>query len=183
MNAGPLLRILEKNPPEMLTELNAELKINLGTSHYRRLSEEQLAQRHFAVTQGLAHWLTTRDESVLQKTGEDLGKRRFAEGIPLGQVVLALILVEKYLWIFLESYAAPMDEAIRQAVVEFFQKDAYYTAKGYQESLAVSNRLARRHMVPEPGPTVAVTPAKNEPSKDYPDMQISRGGQVGEHGG
>ena len=131
MNAGPLLRIIEEKPPQLLAELTAELKTNLGTSHYRRLNQEELAQRHAAVAQGLAQWLTSRDEAALRKNGEDLGRRRFAEGIPLGQVVLALILVEKYLWKFLGSSAETLDESVRQAVTEFFQKDTYYTAKGY----------------------------------------------------
>ena len=183
MNTGPLVKVIEKQPPELINALNAELQSNLGTSYYRRLSEEELLRRHSAVYAGLAQWLSSRDETALQKSGEDLGKRRFAEGIPLGQVVLTLILVEKHLWEFLDSSAEHVDPDVRRAGTEFFQKDAYFTARGYEESLAVSNRLAQAAPEHVSQVRAPMPPPKKEAAKAEPDLEISRGGQVGELGG
>ena len=180
MNAAALVREIEEQSQQLIGGQTIELKTNLGTSHYRRLSDEEVFQRISIVFQHLAEWLISRDESALRREGEALGKKRFAEGVPLGQVVLALILNEKYLWNLPGISAQQVDKDIRGAVTEFFQRHAYYTAKGYEVELAESNRLAKRAAVPQPA---AETPAKKAPDKAEADMEISRGGQVGELGG
>ncbi len=175
MNAAAVARVIEGKPRLLIDQLNVELKRNLGTSHYHRLSEEQLSQRHSHIFDGLAAWLTTKENATLQKNGEDLGNRRFREGTPLGQVVLVLILVEKHLGTFLDA-SAPVEPDVRNAVTEFFQKFAYYTAKGYEAALAVSNRMASR-----PAMQAGAEPPRKEAAKSVEkDMEISRGGQVGE---
>ncbi|MBI2817737.1 MAG: hypothetical protein HYX72_12440 [Acidobacteria bacterium] len=177
MNAAALAKVIQGNPCQLLDELNAELRSNLGTSHYHRLTEEELIKRHAATFQSLSEWLANRDVAVLRKNGEDLGRRRFREATPLGQVILVLILVEKHLCTFLDG-SHQVDPEARDAVTEFFQKFAYYTAKGYESELAASNTSVRR-----------VAPGRDEfLKKDAAksaerDMEISRGGQVGEHGG
>lgn len=176
MNAAAVVNVIQGSPAQLIDELNAELRSNLGTSHYHRLSEEELSKRHSLIFQGLTEWLANRDVAALRINGEDLGKRRFKEGTPLGQVVLVLILVEKHLCNFLnESHQADSD--VREAITEFFQKFAYFTAKGYEIELAASNRSAKR---PVAGQEV---PKKDAAKAAERDMEISRGGQVGEHGG
>jgi hypothetical protein len=183
MDAAAMAQIIESKPAELIEGLNAELKGNLGTSHYHRLSEDELVRRHSHIFDGLACWLRNSDESALQKSGESLGERRFREGTPLGQVVLVLILVERQLVDYFNASPKDIPQDVRRAVTGFFQKYAYYTAKGYEASLAVSNRLARSGKtaeiaVPEERP---VKPAGTVSGEG--DMEISRGGQVGEFGG
>ena len=179
MNASALVREIEEQSQQLIGGQTVELKTNLGTSHYRRLTDDEVFQRISTVFRHLSEWLISRDESALRREAEALGKKRFAEGVPLGQVVLALILNEKYLWNLPGISAQQVDKDVRGAVTEFFQRHAYYTAKGYEVELAESNRLAKRAGVTQP----AEAPAKKDPSKKESDMEISRGGQVGEFGG
>lgn len=181
MDSGELIQVIQQEARPLVEGLYAELRSNLGTSHYHRLSNEELFRRGQAVYQHLAEWLASRDESQTLRSGEDLGKRRFAEGIPLGQVVLALILEEKHLWDYLNRSGSTADENLRRSVTEFFQKTIYSTARGYEESLAESNQRARRGIVP-PRPAEKAAP-KAEPAQGEPELEISRGGQVGELGG
>jgi len=177
MNSADLIRVIEQDPRPLVESLYGELRTNLGTSHYHRLSNEELFRRGQAIYQHLVGWLGLRDESAIRRAGEDLGKQRFAEGIPLGQVVLALILEEKHLWEFGATASAP-EEGLRLEVAEFFGRIIYSTAHGYEEALAESSRRSRRAAVPQApvGPT-------SQPAQEKPDMQISRGGEVGEFGG
>ena len=177
MNAAAVSRLIQGNPGQLIDELNAELRSNLGTSHYHRLSEDELIKRHAAIFQSLSEWLANRDIAVLRKNGEDLGRRRFKEATPLGQVILVLILVEKHLCSFLNG-SHYIDSEARDAVTEFFQKFTYYTAKGYESELAASSSPGTRG-VPCPDEIPKKDPAKSVER----DMEISRGGQVGEHGG
>ena len=98
---------------------------------------------------------------------------------------LTLILIEKHLWAGLDASAQHVEEDLRGAVTEYFQRATYYTAKGYEAALAVNNRVSRRTAAAQP---VSESPAlkpppKMEPAKGEPDLEISRGGQVGELGG
>jgi hypothetical protein len=185
MNAAALVQEIEGKFQQLLRDMTAELKSNLGTSHYRRLSEEEVFRRASVVFEHMNQWLITRDESALRREGEALGKRRFTEGVPLGQVVLALILNEKYLWNLLGERAQQIEKDVRGAVTEFFQRHTYYTAKGYEVALAESNRLAKRaaEALPPPEAAAPKPPSPKEPAKGESDMEISRGGQVGEFGG
>jgi len=187
MDSGGVVRTIGENPRELINQLNGELKTNLGTSHYHRLSDEELIRRHSHVFRILTQWLLSRDEAELLKNGEDLGNRRFHEGTPLGQVVLVLILVEKIFLKYMENSGQPLDGETRRNVEEFFQKAVYYTAKGYEVALAVSNRMTKRATADQM-PDATATPdlrtgkAPARVTKEG-DMEISRGGQVGEFGG
>ena len=186
MKAAAVAKTIAEKSRELISELNADLKTNLGTSHYHRLSDEELLRRGTAVFQGLTQWLDTQEESALQKYGEDLGKHRFTEGIPLGQVVLAFILIEKHIWAFLDASAETVEADVRRDITECFQKIAYYTAKGYEASLAASNRHAKRSPVGQFLPDASQVPPRKEVGKEArkdQDVEISRGGQVGELGG
>ncbi|HEY7679357.1 MAG TPA: hypothetical protein VIC04_02485 [Terriglobia bacterium] len=180
MNRADLIRVIQQEARPLVEGLYGELRTNLGTSHYHRLSNEELFRRGQAVYQHLAEWLASRDETAIRRAGEELGRRRFAEGIPLGQVVLALILEEKHLWVYGGAGPAP-EESLKLEVAEFFGRTIYSTAHGFEEALADSIRRSGRTAVPAvPVERISQKPA---PAQEKSDMQISRGGDVGELGG
>lgn len=176
MNSSKAIHLLENHPPAFLAALNAELKANLGTSHYHRLSEQELSQRHFGILRSLTDWLEKRDEAELRMSAEELGRRRFGQGVPLGQVMLVLIVFEKHILTLLNLPNEGPDAQLRAAFAEFFQKFMYFTAKGYEAVLSAASKLASEDVVLQP---VTAMPGHQREQ----DMEISRGGQVGETGG
>ncbi|OFW34808.1 MAG: hypothetical protein A3J28_13245 [Acidobacteria bacterium RIFCSPLOWO2_12_FULL_60_22] len=183
MKAADIIQIIEKELPQYFSGLIQEVRTNLGTSHYRRLSDEELSRRIVAVYHHLEEWIAGREDSAIRIAGEDLGKRRFDEGVPLGQVVLALVLEEKYLSQFLSNAGVSLEGEWAQVIVEYFQKMIYHTARGYETALAQSNRLAQRATVPLKAPEPAKLPSRTKADKPESDMEISRGGEIGEVGG
>ncbi len=201
MNSTDLVRVIEREGRQLVGGLHSELKANLGTSYYRALGENEFFERVYSMFQRLAQWLVTKDDAHIQSVAEERGKVRFAEGIPLGQVVLALMLTERHLWDYLGATDKQVDESLRSTVIAFFQKTVYSTARGYEAKLSESNRLARRAEsgqgadVPNVGKASTKPPdAKGKPGtdeqkkaaskdKDEDDLEVSRGGQVGEFGG
>jgi hypothetical protein len=181
MNSTDLARVVQEQGRPLVESLYSELRSNLGTSHYHRLSNDELLRRGQAVYQRLAHWLDSPDNSSVHDSGAELGKKRFSEGIPLGQVVLALILEEKHLWDYLGLIGLKADEKLRLKVAEFFARTIYGTALGYENALAESNRRARRDLSPAKPIQPAATRVPTTEEKQT--LQISRGGQVGEFGG
>ena len=98
MNSTDLVRVIEREGRQLVEGLHGELKANLGTSYYRALGEDEFFERVYSMFQRLAQWLVSKDDAHIQRVAEERGKMRFAEGIPLGQVVLALMLTERHLW-------------------------------------------------------------------------------------
>jgi hypothetical protein len=181
LDSKQLTQILRTSAKPLIEGLYPELRSNLGTSHYHRLSNEELFQRTQTVYERLADWLSDSDEAAVLRSGEELGKQRFSQGIPLGQVVLALILVEKHLWDHVSQFG-PAEELLRRSVGEFFQKMIYSTARGYEYFLAESNRRPRKAMAPSATPPSAAIP-KPAAAPEERELGVSRGGEVGEHGG
>ena len=184
MTAAEVIQIIESGTQQYFHGLIQEMRSNLGTSHYRRLSNDELARRMTVIYRNLEHWLTARDEAAVRSAGEDLGKRRFEEGIPLGQVVLALILEEKYLRKYCGDQGVPLDEEWSQVVSDYFQKMTYHTGRGYEAALEQSNRLAYRAAPADAGATPAGKPlARKQVPQPENDSEISRGGEIGEVAG
>jgi hypothetical protein len=180
MDSASLIRIIQQEARPLVESLYTELRTNLGTSHYHRLSNEELFRRGQAIYHHLVDWLALHDEAAARSYGEDLGRRRFAEGIPLGQVVLALVLEENHLWDFVSSRKPPAEEDLRRQVSDFFARIVYYTACGYERQLAASDRRPRPAAASPQPESVAAAKA---PASDSKDLEISRGGDVGEFGG
>lgn len=176
MTAENLALIIQEQGPAILERLNGELRTNLGTSHYHRLSNEELMRRGQAILTQLSDWLTTRSAGAVHRCGVELGRKRYAEGIPLGQVVLALILGEKQIWDYANTIGATPDKELRSTVAEFFARMIYSTALGFEEALTESTKKAPSSRTPS---KVAEAPKADETQ----EMPASRAGQVGEVGG
>ena len=144
MNSTDLVRLIERDGQQLVEGLYGELKTNLGTSYYRVLGEDEFFDRVYSLYQRLAQWLVSKDNAHVQRIAEERGGMRFYDGIPLGQVILALMLTERHIWDYLSASDRQVDESLRNKVIEFFQITVYSTAKGYEEKLAKSNRLAKR---------------------------------------
>ena len=181
MQAEELIRMIHEQAHPMLEGLFGELRTNLGTSHYHRLSNEEFFRRGNAVLLRLTEWLTSRNVAAVHHSSEELGRERFTEGIPLGQVVLALILVEKQIWEYARQAGKHPDESLRLIVAEFFARLIYSAALGYEEVLAESQRKSRGTIVP-PNATGGKTKTANS-SEENQEISTSRSGQVGEFGG
>ena len=181
MQAAELVRMIQEHDGPMLEGLFGELRTNLGTSHYHRLSNEELLRRGRAVLLQLVEWLKARNPAAVHRFSHALGQQRFEEGIPLGQVVLSFILGEKQIWQFASQQGQQPEEGLRLEVSEFFARMTYSTALGYEASLSDSQRKSRGTIVP---PSASGgEPGKVQSSEENQEISTSRSGQVGEFGG
>jgi hypothetical protein len=176
MDAVEIIQVIESGAQQFFNGLLQEVRSNLGTTYYRRLSNEELARRMTVVYKGLENWLVGPNEAAVRRAGEDLGERRFSESIPLGQVVLSLVLEEKYLRKYFADQGVPIDEEWSKVISDYFRRLIYSTAQGYETALAYSNRLAQGTPAEQP----PQPPAPPQPSND---LEISRGGDIGEVSG
>jgi len=177
MDAVEIIQIIESGAQQYFNGLLQEVRMNLGTTYYRRLSNEELARRMTVVYKGLENWLVGPNDAAVDNAGEDLGKRRFTESIPLGQVVLSLLLEEKYLRKYIADQGVTLEDEWSKVISGYFRRLIYAVAQGYEAALAHSNRHALGNVPVEHHPHQEAQP------QPQGELEISRGGDIGEVSG
>ncbi len=128
-----------------------EVRQSKYTPTYHRFPEELLFERAMAIYERLGYWLSpeTKKEEV-RHFYMNLGQRRFQEGFKLDEVIMAIILLKRYLWLEvlsegltstnLELYQAL---ELNNQVVLYFDRSIYYTTQGYMEALESAQAVGR----------------------------------------
>lgn len=150
-----LVRMIEEHAEELTGGVLNDLQSNPRTAAYHKLSREELHRRAYEVYRNLGRWLGQKTDETIEASYNDLGKKRCAEGVPVSEVVYALILTKYHLRDYIRS-AGLVDSAVElyqeqelhRLVGNFFDKAIYYTVKGYEREAATR------------GAPTAVTPAR-----------------------
>lgn len=120
-----------------------EVRQSKYTPTYHHFPEELLFERAMAIYERLGYWLSpeTKKEEI-RHFYMNLGQLRFQEGFKLDEVIMAIILLKRYLWLEvlsegltttnLELYQAL---ELNNQVVLYFDRAIYYTTQGYFEAL------------------------------------------------
>ncbi len=140
MLVGRLISMIEEHADELAERVAHRLREDPRTEAYRRFEEGELAARARAVFANLGRWLDLESDEAVAEEYEALGRRRREEGVPLAQVVWALLLTRRTLWQFVDAQGADSFLELRQQldlellVVRFFDRAVYFTVKGYESA-------------------------------------------------
>ena len=138
MWVGRLVDLIEDHADELTGRLVRTVREDPRTVGYRQFDDEELGVRAREVYSHLGRWLGKTSESAVETEYFRLGKIRCGEGIPLSEVVMALLLVRRNLWQFIESLGANTSLELRQQldlellVVRFFDRAVFHTVRGYE---------------------------------------------------
>jgi hypothetical protein len=139
MLSGRLVQMVEDHAEQLTQSLTIDLKENARTPEYRKLPDSEIHDRVFKVYHDLGEWLGTEGEIQVEAYHTRLGKRRADEGIPLSQVLYALIRTKKHLIAYVRRagvFDSAMDlyqfQEFRRLVDNFFDKAIYYTTRAYE---------------------------------------------------
>ena len=139
-----LLDLIKENANELTRGLCKDLLSREETKGYRKLPHDLIYDRVFDVYSKLSSWLGLDDHttSEVRKVYTELGRKRFREGIPLHEVVLAFMLVKRHLWDFIQkkqffetTYEMGQALELNNKVVLFFDRVIYFVTMGYEEEL------------------------------------------------
>ena len=140
MLAQRLVRLIEDHAEAISRGLVADLQSNPRTPAFQSLSSDELHRRIYEVYHNLGHWLARETDETIESAYRELGKIRFAQDIPLGELVYALILTKNHLREYVRS-SALLDSAValyqelelQRLVGQFFDKAIYYTVRAYMD--------------------------------------------------
>ena len=142
MLSDRLVQIIQDHAEELTREVLEDLARNPRTVAYHKLPRTELHNRAYDVYRNLGQWITEKAEGPLSKTYMALGKTRQAEGIPLHEVVHALILLRQHLVSYVRSSVAVdtavelhQEDELNLLVGRFFDNAIYFTVKGYEQAI------------------------------------------------
>ncbi|OFW54266.1 MAG: hypothetical protein A2V75_11060 [Actinobacteria bacterium RBG_16_70_17] len=139
-----LVDLIERNADRLTLAWVADVKRRPETPTYHGYPDDALHRRVHDVYRRLGKWIsreTTVEEIARVYTA--LGRQRFAEGFAPSEVLEALILTRRHLWLlvlkegFLET-ALDLQAALdlNARAVLFFDRSMYYSALGFEQAAA-----------------------------------------------
>jgi hypothetical protein len=137
---------IKENASILTSRLIQDLLSREETRSYRNLDRDTLSRRVFDVYSRLDAWLLgDKSRGEIRNHYMDLGSQRFQEDIPLEETLMALMLIKRHLWLYVQeqnffdsTFMFHQALEFNNRVVLFFDKAIYYTAMGYQDELLKS---------------------------------------------
>jgi hypothetical protein len=143
MLASTLIARIEENWERIASDIIEQRKRYPHLSHYRNLSDTEVRARVRDLTLNLWQWLENPDEDRVRARYEELGRNRYAERIPLSEVLEKVLMIRRHLRQFASDHnpsLTPMEiygemEMLR-TMANFFDHVVVGIARGYAEAQA-----------------------------------------------
>ena len=156
MISAKLIQLIELHALPIAADVASDLASNTRTPGFRRVKRDDLEQRVFTIVHHLGKWIgDPRSREVLDEFGE-WGATRFGQGIPLSEVVYALIVLKSHLRRYVREHALldaafPLVEAdyilpmhlhslqeLNEQISTFFDEALYALALGHERVAATT---------------------------------------------
>jgi hypothetical protein len=141
MLSNRLVRLIETHANALALSLSEKVRASEELRDYHKIRVYELHARVYEIYHQLGDWLLERKEEDIEHRYAAIGRRRSTQGIPLSQLIRAIVLTKQNLWEFLkrESVADNAVEILAQQELselldQFFDSAIYYAARGYEQS-------------------------------------------------
>ena len=143
MLAYRLVRLIETHSEPLAQGLLQKLQSCERLRDFSRIPQEEFRQRVYEIYQNLGEWLLGKSEQDVERRYTEIGRRRLAQGVPLSQLIEAILLTKEHLFEFLKHDAVIEKPAevfgeleLLQLLDQFFDRALYYAALGYERARA-----------------------------------------------
>jgi len=159
-----LVNLIETHAEQLTDKVIRAVRANPRTAFLHGVSEIELRQRAFDLFRNLGRWLGEKSEAEIAAAYGDLARQRCREGVPLQELIYALILVKHQLWDYIQQNDPPESGAtlyerdqLDMMVGRFFDAALFHTVKGYEETWAKDASLRLLAGTPPAGGTMPTT--------------------------
>lgn len=187
MISRALVHQIEEQSGRLTEEVLEAVRRDPHTTAYNRLDDVALRGAVHELFHHLGVWLTARTDRAVESYYRKIGLERCLQGIPVSQVVRALVLVRTAVLRFLDTAASgdaselQLESQLKLAICEFIDKAIYHATVGYEDACLAALEdvpAERRTLSLHPRRTYDVGAADAELSS-----VVSRGGDIGEVSG
>lgn len=151
MIAERLVELIEINAARLSTDVAADLVANERTPGFRAVRRSDLEERIFQIVHHLGNWIGDRRSEKVKTEFADWGRRRFGQGIPLSEIVYAILVLKQHLRRYIRDhglveasfprvehdYVLPVHlnslQELNTQVGLFFDEALFHLAHGYEE--------------------------------------------------
>jgi len=133
------VRLIEDHSDALASGLLHKIQRSVRTEAFSKVPPDELKERVSEIYRHLGEWLLEKSEADIEQHYTQIGTRRAQQGVPLSQVIWAIILTKDNLWEFIldESYPdRPVDifgkQELLQLLDQFFDLAIHATAVGYE---------------------------------------------------
>jgi len=134
-----LVRMIETHSENLANSLLYKVQHSPSTHSYRKVPPEELKQRVYEIYQHLGDWLLGRSDLDIEQRYREIGMRRFRQGIPLKELIWAIVLTRENLWEFL-TWESGLDRPVEvfaelellHLLGQFFDRAIFYASAGYE---------------------------------------------------
>jgi hypothetical protein len=134
-----LVRHIEQHAEKLASEIVDELLRHPRTTSLRQVDREELLHHTRAVYERLGDWVAGRTEAEVEATFGARGRDRFLEGVPIEEMVFALVLMKRQLRHHTKQVSSLVSAAEIHAEMEvdamvgtFFDRVLYAMVCGYE---------------------------------------------------
>ena len=150
MISAKIVELIEIHASRMAGDAAEDLAANPRTAGFRAVSRQELERRIFQIFHHLGNWIGDPKSSRVEAEFSDWGSRRFDQGIPISEIVYAIIVLKQHLRRYIRDnglveaafprsendYVLPMHlhslQELNIRVGEFFDEALYCLARGYE---------------------------------------------------
>jgi hypothetical protein len=158
MLGARLLSLIQSHAGPLTEDTLEDLITNDRTPSFRRLRGPELESRVALLFNNLAKWIGNPSDGAVRDEYEEMGRTRFRQGVPLSELVYAIILTKKHLRRYIREHGlvdfagdrvAPAEllplelhsiQELNYQVGEFFDLALFYLTRGYEAEAALHVR-------------------------------------------
>jgi hypothetical protein len=147
-----LIWLIENHADSLTRATLDDLQTNPRTRSFHAIARDEMEARIYSLYRNLGRWIGTRDEARIETEYVDLGRSRRADGVPLSELVYAIILYKKHLRAFIQENSVLEDatdrpehgellpvllyeiQELNYMVGHFFDAALYHMARGYEQA-------------------------------------------------
>ena len=159
MIAAKLVELIEIHASQLTGDVTRELVTSERTRGFRAVRPQDLEERIYQIVHHLGNWIGQPRSETVQAEFAGWGRRRFDQGIPLSEIVYAVIVLKQHMSRYIldnglvdasfprvdGDYVLPMHlnslQDLNTRVGQFFDEAIYHLARGYEEE---SKRIERQ---------------------------------------
>jgi hypothetical protein len=150
MISANLIELIEIQATLLTKDVTRDLMTNERTRGFRAVEPQDLEQRVFQLYHHLGDWIGHPKSEKVEAEFTEWGRRRFSQGIPLSEIIYAIIILKQHLRRYIRDnglvdaafpqseadYVLPMHlhslQDLNTRVGEFFDEALYFLARGYE---------------------------------------------------
>jgi len=149
-----LLLLIQSHAGAITHDVVQDMRTNKHIVAFHRVNEADVDARVSALFYNLARWIGDADERAIEAEYEDMGRARFKQGVPISQLVYALLITKHHLRRYIREHGLvdfagdrvvpqellPLElhsiQELNYQVGEFFDRALYHLTLGFEHEAA-----------------------------------------------